>query len=315
MFLSRHTLVLALGLSALGPFNLPGSPAQPQSQKPRDTTATPNRGDRALIVVGLPGDDDHAASFSELCRHLQAMADGASRLSRIRRARRVRRRRRAEPQGRRRHPRGDRIAEAIAIRKGLSPADRLWVIILGHANERGGHVFLHLPGPDLRDDELAKLFDGNHMPRTGLPGHDGRLRGFPPALSAKGRIVITATTADRELNETEFPHALADLCRQPPDDLDQDADGRVSVWEVFLGVGKLVEARFAADKRTPTEHALLDDNGDKVGIERPDPAQTQKDTWLPRTTKAPIADGELAKKTISAAQDPVDGRRTNGRSR
>jgi hypothetical protein len=56
-------------------------------------------------------------------------------------------------------------------------------------------------------------------------------------------------------------------------ELDQNADGKVSIWEVFLRLGKLVDAGFAADKRTPTEHALLDDNGDQKGTERPDLAE------------------------------------------
>src|SRR5262249_35142409 len=148
---------------------------------------------------------------------------------------------------------------------------------LGHANERAGHFFLHLPGPDLGEQELAKLFQGITCREQVFWVTTAASGGFLSALSAKGRIVITATTADQELNETEFPHALAELCGQNSSELDSDADGKVSLWEVFIKLAQLVEARFASDKRTPTEHALLDDNGDRLGIERPDPGQVPKE--------------------------------------
>jgi hypothetical protein len=112
--------------------------------------------------------------------------------------------------------------------------------------------------------------------------------------------VITATLADQEWNETEFPHALGELCRQSALELDLDRDKNVSVWEVFLRLGKLVDARFAADKRTPTEHALLDDNGDQIGSERPDALEGQAPGKQETGKKARAGggDGELAKKTM-----------------
>ena len=95
---------------------------------------------------------------------------------------------------------------------------------------------------------------------------------FLAPLSAKGRIVITATSPDREPNETEFPHALTEVSRRPLSALDQDGNGKVSIWELFVATAGATMERFADDDRAPTEHALLDDNGDKVGTEPPDPA-------------------------------------------
>ena len=66
-----------------------------------------------------------------------------------------------------------------------------------------------------------------------------------------------------------FPTVLAEVCRMEPKDVDQDGDGRISVWEVFLRTTEAVDARFQKDRRSPTEHALLDDNGDRRGTERP----------------------------------------------
>ena len=55
-------------------------------------------------------------------------------------------------------------------------------------------------------------------------------------------------------------------------------------------------ASFAWDNRAPTEHAQLDDNGDKVGTERPDP--TQANSPQEKSAKRESQDGELAKKTF-----------------
>ena len=103
--------------------------------------------------------------------------------------------------------------------------------------------------------------------------------------------MITATTADHEVNETEFPHALAEVCRMDARTLDQDGDGQVSVWELFLRTTEAVEERFQKDQRAPTEHALLDDNGDRRGTERPETGKLAPKAAGPE-------DGTLARQTV-----------------
>ena len=275
------------------------APLVAQTQKLQKDAIAPTRGDRALIVVGLPGDADHSARFLDLARTYRQWLTGA--LGFPETGVRILFGADGEPSVNAGAATREAVAaESAAIRGSLAPEDRLWVIILGHANERGGHVFLHLPGPDLREDELGKLFEGITCREQVFWITTAASGGFLKALSAKGRIVITATTADQEFNETEFPHALGELCRQSLAELDLDGDKKVSVWEVFLRLGKLVDARFAADKRTATEHALLDDNGDQIGTERP-AAPEGEAPGKPETGKKARAggdDGELAKKTI-----------------
>ena len=253
------------------------------------------RGDRALIVVGLPGDDAHAALFRDttlawqrwLTGPLQFPASGVRVLF--------------GDQGDASLSAGAATRETVAdevaaIQRTLAPDGRLWVFFLGHANVSGQHAFLHLPGPDLRDDELATLFKGVACREQVFWVTTAASGWFLAGLSARGRITITATTRDLELNETEFPQALADVSGRAPADLDQNGDGKISVWEIFDRTSETVAARFDADKRAPTEHALLDDNGDKVGTERPDPAQANsaKEKFAKRESR----DGELAKKTF-----------------
>ena len=276
--------------------------ANGQTEKARRANSDPHRNDRALIVVGLPGDDEHSASFLELARTYRQWLTGSlgfpeEAVHVLFGA--------GEPSIKAGAATREAIAaEAATLRAALAQESRLWVIVLGHANERSGHTFLHLPGPDLRDDELAKLFAGIACREQVFWITTSASGGFLAALSAKERIVITATTADQESNETEFPHALGEVCRKSAADLDQDKDGKVSVWEVFLGLGTLVDARFAADERTPTEHALLDDNGDQTGTERFDRGEGKDDTKPQAEPKAKaepksrVADGELARKTF-----------------
>jgi hypothetical protein len=231
----------------------------------------PAPGDRALIVVGLSGDDEHAGLFRETVktwRHwltdsLQFPADGV----------RVVFGAAGDPSlGAGPATRQAIAAEVETIRRGLAVDGRLWVFLLGHGNESGGHAFLHLPGPDLRDDELGQLFQDIHCREQVFWITNSASGWFLSPLSATGRIVITATTPDREPNETEFPVALADVVRRSLSELDQDGDGKISVWELFVAAARATMDRFAADERAPTEHALLDDNGDKLGTEPPDPA-------------------------------------------
>jgi hypothetical protein len=242
--------------------------------------------DRALIVVGLPGDSAHEALFRQTARRWREGLTGPLGFP----ADRVR-----VLFGAGGEDGGPATREAIArevqeARTVLAAEGRLWVLVLGHANQDSGHAFLHLPGPDLRDDEFAALFQDLACREQVFWLTMSASGWFLPALSAKGRIVIAATARDQEFNETEFPHALADVIQQPPREVDQDGDGRVSVWELFLRTAEAVESRFASDRRAPTEHAQLDDDGDGVGTERPDGSSDES------------KDGSLAKKALLPAR-------------
>jgi hypothetical protein len=259
-----------------------------------DGPASP-RGDRALIVVGLAGDAEHEGLFREtalawrrwLTESLQFPAGGI----------RVVFGDHGEPSLDAGPATGKAIAEeAETIRRTLAPDGRLWVFFLGHANVSGGHAYLHLPGPDLREDELGALFKGITSGEQVFWFTTSASGWFLPGISAPGRIVITATSPDQEFNETEFPRVLAEISRRSPAELDQDKDDKVSVWELFIQTAQAVEERFAADRRAPTEHARLDDNGDKIGGERPESARTDSSKEKPNHRES--HDGELAKKTF-----------------
>jgi hypothetical protein len=255
----------------------------------------PARTDRALIVVGLPGDDEHAALFKDIALAWRKWLTGPLQFPDT--GVRVLFGDQGEPSLAAGPATRQAIADEVtAIQRTLAADGRLWVFFLGHTNVSGQHSFLHLPGPDLRDDELGALFKPLKSHEQVFWVTTPASGWFLPSLSTPGRIVITATTRDLEFNETEFPQALAAVSGKASTELDQDRDGKISVWEIFGRTSEAVEARFRADERAPTEHALLDDNGDKVGTERPDPARPNSPKEKP--VKRESQDGELAKKTF-----------------
>jgi hypothetical protein len=243
---------------------------------------------RALIVVGLPGDAEHERQFAEIAQRwrgwltddLGFRADDVHVLFG-----------RAGKDGLTKEPATRQAVErqVAALKEALKPRDCLWVFFLGHGDYDGERASFHLSGPDLRGDELGKLFAGLKCREQVFwlthPASGWLVR----PLSAKGRIVIAATAADAEYNETEFPHALADVAKLSPNQLTASKDGKVSVLDIYRKAVKEVEARFAADKRVPTEHAQLDDNGDGTGTEEP-VVEGEGD-------KKATADGALAART------------------
>lgn len=250
---------------------------------------------QVLIVVGLPGDEEHAKLFAATVKQWRvlltdrlgfkpaeirvlsgnaeqnATADGPATRASIEK-------------------------EAARLKQLLQPDERLWVFFLGHANFDGEHALFHLPGPDLNDEEIGKLFADLNCREQIFWMTSSESGRFVKNLGAKGRIVIAATRAGGEDNETEFPQALAAMGGRSLKALDIDKDGKLSVLELYYRIMVEVQARYAADQRIPTEHSQLDDNGDGIGVERPLAADEEK--------KSSDADGTLSLSTILPFTDP-----------
>jgi hypothetical protein len=237
---------------------------------------------RALIVVGLPGDGGHEKLFADTARRWRDWLAGSLDFEVT------------VLFGRRGHPpladapaTRAAIERAIAdLKKSLRADHRLWVFFLGHGDYDGERASFHLPGHDLHADEVGKLFAGIACKEQVFWMTHAASGWFLKSLSDRGRIVITATAADEEFNETEFPQALATVAAK----LSSNRGEKVSILELYRRTVAEVEARFAADKRVPTEHAQLDDNGDGTGTEQP--------IVEPDGGKKPTADGQLAARAL-----------------
>jgi hypothetical protein len=226
----------------------------------------------ALIIIGLPGtpshDELHQRTARTWTRWLQTIAEVPEQqlLTCSNRSSD------AEPAAQSYGNDRAGIQEAIQhLATRVEPDDAIWIMMLGHGSYDGRDAVLHLPGPDLTAREYATMFATLPVSRQvvlctmACSGH------FLEHLSRPGRIVVTATTADAEPNETEFPQALASVmeqCEQPAaSELDRDGDQDLSALEILIAADTAVAQRYASDGRARTEHALLDDDGDGQGSE------------------------------------------------
>jgi hypothetical protein len=242
----------------------------------------------ALILTGLPGDAAHEKLFRQtgdawekwLTESLDFPADHVIRLPA------------KAAEGDDKPP--QLTAEAIRTRltelqTKLQVDDTLWVFTLGHGNYDGREAWFHVAGRDPSSADFGRWLSEVRCKEQVIWLTHSCSGWFVKPLSQPGRIVIAATAADDESNETEFPHALATAAALPIEKLDEDKDEKISIAEFFTAAAREVESRFKSDKRIPTEHAQLDDNGDGKGTEDLFPKE-------PAEADSKI-DGELAKKT------------------
>jgi len=213
---------------------------------------------RALILVGLPGDKEHEKLFVDTAQAWKAWLTGPLGLDQTQVVLLYGFK---ELDGKAFHAdtRADIEKTVEQWKRSLKPTDRIWVFLLGHANDDGEHSWFHLPGSDLREDQLAKLFEGIPCREQVFWVTTSDAGRFLQAFSTKGRVVAAASRKGED-NETEFPQALSTVMQRPAAGLDANHDGKVSVLELYSAVVAEVQARYKADNRIATEHAQLDNN-------------------------------------------------------
>jgi hypothetical protein len=229
---------------------------------------------RALIICGLPGDAEHRKLFGETVDRLYTgltthhgfgesnvvvlwsdeatEADGPG----VRSSRGVSTR--------------ETIISTIAeLETSLQPNDRLWVFVLGHAHYDGRYSWLNLPGTDLQHVEFGKLLAGVRCREQAFFITTSASGFYQKSLAAPGRVVITATEPDLEVNETLFPQHLAKTFAEPPAfrEMDIDEDGRLTLLDAYLWTSQQTAQEYATNMLIATEHSLLDDSGDGRGTE------------------------------------------------
>jgi len=190
--------------------------------------------------------------------------------------------------------RREQIQQAFRdLRARLRKDDMLFVALIGHGT---GDKF-NLAGPDMTAgdwaDELKPI-----RGRVVFVDMTSSSFSFLTQLSAPGRIVISATDSTAQQFETVFPEFFIQAPADPA--ADGDKDGRVSIFEAFLYASAHVRIWFDQHNQLPTERALLDDDGDRVGREAwnpaPDGALARATFLQPRVTPAndPIAKRQAA---------------------
>ncbi len=165
-------------------------------------------------------------------------------------------------------------ARADAVRRGfktlagrMTANDTAVVVLIGHGTYDGEDYRFNLPGPDLTDTELARLFDG-------LPARDQLIIN---ATSASGaaverwqqprRVVITATKSGGERTATRFAQFWAQAVASEAADTNKDQI--VTAAEAYEYATREVAAAYQADTSMATEHARMEgDNAARFTLAR-----------------------------------------------
>lgn len=203
-----------------------------------------------IVVVGAAGDDEYSAQF-------QLWSEGWSEAAK----------------------RGSANLVTIGLDKPSEVADHarlkqllsdhsvnktqpLWLVFIGHGTFDGKLARFNLRGPDVSLPELADWLRPIERPLA-VVNCASSSGPFLNELSGPNRVVITSTKSGHEYNFARFGDYLSAAIADPKADLDKD--DQTSLLEAFLQASSRVREFYAADGRLMTEHALLDDNGDRLG--------------------------------------------------
>jgi hypothetical protein len=157
----------------------------------------------------------------------------------------------------------DRLALLNSLTNELKQSvEELWIVLIGHGTFDGRAAKFNLRGPDISADELAAVLKPCKRPLAVIDCASAS-GPFINALSAPGRVIITATRSGYEENVTRFGNYLARDAADPSADLDKD--GQTSLLEAFLMASRQTQDFYKDAGRLATEHSLIDDNGDGLG--------------------------------------------------
>jgi len=146
----------------------------------------------------------------------------------------------------------------------ITPAspEPLWLVLIGHGTYDGKTAKFGLHGPDFTPADLAAWLKPFERPLA-IIDCTSSSGPFLNELSGQNRVVVTAARSGSEFNFARFGDYISSAITDPKADLDKD--DQTSLLEAFLLASSRVREFYSGEGRLATEHALLDDNGDKLG--------------------------------------------------
>jgi hypothetical protein len=219
-----------------------------------------------LVVVGLAGDPEHGKTFHKWGTTL---AEASARLG-------------VAPE----HlvylvdepAEGDKLVTGRATREEISkaidafatqagPDDVVLITLIGHGSFDGRAARFNLPGPDLGAADFNTLLAKLPSKQLVFVNASSSSGPFVEALSGPGRTIVTATRNGAEQYATLFGGSFIEALSS--ETADADKNKRISVLEAFNFARAEVAKAYEQKGLLATEHALLDDNGDKEGSQTP----------------------------------------------
>jgi hypothetical protein len=219
-----------------------------------------------LIVVGLSGDPETGKLFHKWGNTL---ADASEKLGVT--SDRLIYLVDAEQEGDR-HVTGKASKDAVAkaletFARQAGPDDVVFVTLIGHGSYGNGEAKFNLPGPDMGPADFNVLLKKLPTKQVVFVDTSSSSGPFVEELSGPGRTIVTATRNGAEQYDTLFGGLFVDALTA--EEADADKNQRVSVLEAFQYAKREVTRAYEREGLLATEHALLDDNGDKEGTQDP----------------------------------------------
>lgn len=205
-------------------------------------------GQVVIVVVGAPGEPEYELIFQQSANHWQQACQKAN-IGCI-----------LIGQDDRSKPLEDLKATLQA--QETTCQEPLWLVLIGHGTYDGRSAKFNLKGPDLDAAQLAQWLEPFNRTLV-LINTTSCSSPFLTSLSGPNRVIITATRSGFESSVTRFGSYLATAIADPNADLDKD--GQTSVLEAFIIASNKTSQFYSTLGRLATEHALLDDNGDRLG--------------------------------------------------
>jgi len=203
-----------------------------------------------LVIVGSPGDDEHAKKFSDwsktfvdAAKKKDAVADANITLL-------------SGPQAAKAN-----VEKAFAdIAARAKPNDALVVLLIGHGAFDGAVATFNIPGPDLTAADYAKLLSRFPSQKIVFVNTATSSGAFLQPLAGPNRVIITSTKTGGERNEPEFGQFF--VAAFDDDAADRDRNGHVSIAEAFEYASTKVKQDYQQKSLILTEHAALQDGDD-----------------------------------------------------
>jgi hypothetical protein len=225
-----------------------------------------------LIVVGLAGDPEHAKTFhgwgNSLAEASERLGVAPERLAYLV----------DKPMEGDQRVTGVSNRESIvkaleAIASAAGPDDLVFVTLIGHGAWDGRSAKFNIPGPDVGAEDFHALIRKLPAKQVVFVNTASASGPFVEVLSGPGRTIVAATRSGAEHYTTLFGGFFIDALSSP--NADADKNKRISVLEAFQFAKAEVTRAFEREGLLVTEHALLDDDGDKKGS--PDPSAMAAD--------------------------------------
>lgn len=234
---------------------------------------------RLIVVVGAPGSAEFEPQFKAWADRWEAAAK-RSQASFLR----------IEEAAGDREPK-EQLREALK-QSAEKQSQPVWLILIGHGTFDGKTARFNLRGPDVSTAELKEMLLPITAPLAVI-NCSSSSGPFLAELAAPQRVVITAAQSGHEYNFAHFGDYLSAAISDPAADLDKEE--QTSLLEAYLLASSRLREFYKKEGRLATEHALLDDNGDKLGT----PADWFAGLRVVKKSKAGgAADGNLARQLV-----------------